>query len=284
MALETLETLLAEWQRVKPRRVGLGDLRTDPALQPRALDCVGFAQADAEARRSQDHSAVLAARLRSKATDLDPLLVLRTDAGLFVLDGHHRLEAYRLAGRDTIPARVLSAEWTTAVAASKLANIGGEKMTMHQSQRTDAAWQLLAQLTRQGHIGLPVGTSQRAISDRFGIAVGTVNTMVKRLREQAIAPAAFDPGHLDPGTGWPRWQYARQRNYGAEWSPPSPGEQLEEAAAKVARVVAEAHERHGTEVLRRALGALRARGMDAGAIEEWAAFLGEAEADEAPDF
>lgn len=284
MALERLEALLTEWRKVKPRRVVLDNLQTDPALQPRALECVGFAQSNAEERRSQDHSAVLAARLRNKATDLDPLLVLQTGAGLFVLDGHHRLEAYRTAGRDTIPARILSAEWGAAVAASKLVNIGAEKMTMHPSQRLDAAWQLLAQVTHQGRLGLPEGTSQRAIADRFGIAGGTVNAMVKRLREQATTPAAFDPGHLDPGTGWPRWQYARRQDYGAEWSPPSPDEQLEADAAKVARAVAEAHERHGPAVLRRALGALRDRGMDAGAIEEWEAFIGELEADEPPDY
>lgn len=275
---------MADWRAVRPRPVAVDKLRTDPALQPRAMECVGFAQANAEERRSQDHIAVMAARLRDTSAAMEPVLAIRTDAGLYVLDGHHRLEAYRLAKRGTIAARILSADWATAVAASKLVNLGGEKMAMHQSQRADAAWQLLAQVTQHGQRNMPEGTSQRAIAGRFGIALGTVSGMVGRLRERSIDPEAFEPDHRDPGTGWPRWQYARQKNYGAEWSPPSQEEQVTRAAANVARVVAEAHEKYGIDALRRATCAMRDRGMDAAAVREWEEFLGEIDPDDDSDF
>lgn len=281
MSLKRLESLLAEWRAIESQEIALDNLRTDPALQPRAPECVGFAQANAEERRTHDHVAVMAARFRKPSAEVEPVLALQADSELFIVDGHHRLEACRLAGRRTIPARILSVDWPTAVAASKLVNLGGEKMTMHQSQRADAAWQLLTRETNRGRAELPAGTSQRSIAERFGIAVGTVNRMVQRLREQSIDPARFDPEHLDPGTGWPRWQHARRVDYGKKWTPPSPDEVLERDAAKVSRAIAEAHARHGMEVLRRATTGLREHGMDAEALYEWETFLQEIEPDDA---
>jgi hypothetical protein len=270
MTLEKLEALLAEWKTAEPQDVPLTDLRTDPALQPRAIECVGFAQANAEDRRSRDHVVILAHRMASRGVELEPLLVLRTDEGLVVFDGHHRLAAYRAAGRDCAPARIRVAEWQSAVAASKLVNIGGEKLGMHVDQRRDAAWQLLAQLTDKGRHALPPGNSQRGVADLFGIAAGTVNGMVKRLRRRDIEPDSYKSDHRDPGTGWPRWQYARNPRYGDSGQPLRPDQRWQQEVRKLARKLAEAADKHGPGIIRDAVAALREHGMDADEIDDLA--------------
>lgn len=263
-----LEEVLAEWRNVKPRNVSVALLTTDPAFQPRASSCVSFAQVNAEERRSEDHICVMASRLSNKSVEVEPLLVLRTEAALIVLDGHHRLEAYRKARRETIPARILSTDPGLAVLISKLVNFGGEKMGMHPDQRRDAAWQVLSKATNHGRLPLPAGTTQRTFASQFGISLGNVNAMLARLREHAIEPNRYQSEHCDPGTGWPRWPYARNKQYGRDWSPP-PHDQLRlQVVSKLARAIAEAAEKTDVGVLREAIEQLSAFGWDTDAVNE----------------
>ncbi len=268
--MKKLETLLAAWRAAEPQQVALADLHTDPALQARAIECIGWGSQKAEEDHEDNMVMTMAARLKGNPSEqVEPLLVLRrTDGELLVFDGHHRLTACEKAKRDTVPARVQAVDWETAVMASKLVNLGGEKLTMHAEQRADAAWQSLAKMTCRGHTPLPEGVVQRGIATRFGISPGTVNGMLKRLRERSINPATFDPAHCDPGTGWPRWRFARNPNYGKDWAPPDPDAKRQRAVAKLARQIAEAVEKFGPGVLSDAIAMARQNGMDADAIDE----------------
>jgi hypothetical protein len=131
---------------------------------------------------------------------------------LFVVDGHHRLKAYRRAQRDTIPARVCPMDRRMAVLVSKLVNCSGRALEMHPEQKLDAAWQSLAALTGRGVIGLPEGESCRSIGGRFGIGHVTVHRMLRRLPE--VNPGEWPPAALDEGTGFPRWRYVREAGAG----------------------------------------------------------------------
>lgn len=192
---------------------------------------------------------------------------MQTPDGLFVVDGHHRLLASRAARREDIQVRVLVVPWAEAVLASKFVNFGGEKMGVHTEQRRDAAWQWLASITCRGKLPMPKGVSQRLVAERFAISVGNVHAMLSRLREGVIDPDQFKDGHVDPGTNWPRWRYARNREYGKEWSPPSEDDRLEREGLKLALKIADAVERFGVEVLRIATRQLHERGGDTGGLE-----------------
>jgi hypothetical protein len=278
--MKEMEELLAGWRKVKPATVALKELRTDDALQPRSMDCVNLAQESAERKRSEDHVAILASRLMSPGSSLEPILAVRTPDGLFVVDGHHRLMASRAAGRDEIQVRTLSLPWDEAVIASKFVNFGGEKMGVHTEQRRDAAWQWLASVTKRGTCPLPSGISQRAVAVRFSISVGNVNNMLGRLREGSIEAGAYKEDHRDPGTGWPRWRYVRNPAYGTEWTPPTEEERIETEGLKLALKIADAIERFGDGVVRSATRHLRERGGDPGDLEEALDYLASPDADE----
>lgn len=275
--MKEMEELLATWRKVKPVKVSLKDLKTDDALQPRAIECMKLAQEPAERKRSEDHVNVLASRLMTPGNNLEPILAVQTADGLFVVDGHHRLQASRAARRDDIQVRVLVIPWTEAVLASKFVNFGGEKMGVHTEQRRDAAWQWLASITHQGKLPMPKGVSQRLVAERFAISVGNVNAMLSRLREGVIDPGHYKDGHIDPGTNWPRWRYARNPEYGKEWSPPPEEERLEREGLKLALKIADAVERFGAEVLRIATRQLHERGGDTGGLEAALEYLDSAE-------
>jgi ParB-like chromosome segregation protein Spo0J len=135
------------------------------------------------------------------------VLVADVGGGLFVVDGHHRLKAYRRAQRETIPARVYPMDRHRAVVVSKLVNCGERALEMHPEQCRDAAWQYLAAVTRRGAMKLPPGDSCRTLAGRFGIGKDTVSNMLRKLPK--VNPTDY-AGALDPGTGWPRWRTVRE--------------------------------------------------------------------------
>lgn len=210
---------------------------------------------------SEDHVAVMRGRLAaSDSVDLEPVLVARIEGRLVLVDGHHRLKAYRAERRETIPARVVRATRGQAVMASKLANLDGAKLPMHSEQRRDAAWQYLALVTHRGTLGLPTGESLRTVGATFGIAHNTVRAMLERLPQ--VDPSLFGEEACDPGTGWPRWKFLRESTWkGGLDAMPSEQKlrwQAERMAAKLARVMDGAD----LDVIRLAIRFLALEGRD----------------------
>ncbi|PBJ82415.1 hypothetical protein CMZ84_09580 [Lysobacteraceae bacterium NML93-0399] len=266
--MKKMEELLQRWEATAPAQLPLKELKTDEALQPRAMEAVALSGFSAEQKRLADHVRVIASRLRVPGVQVEPILVARTEQGLYIVDGHHRFLACRAAGREVLPARVLVVEMGEAVMASKFVNFGAEKLGMLPEQRRDAAWQWLSSATARGTQPLPEGASQRRIADRFDISVGNANAMLKVLKSQRLDPAKFKSSHLDPGTGWPRWCFARNPSYSREWSPVSADGRIEQEGVKLASKIAEAVQRYGQDVFRIAIGQLKAHGVDAEAIED----------------
>lgn len=266
--METTDQLLQRWAAQPAIPVEVRSLRTDPALQPRAADCVSFARRGAVEAASDDHIRCMTVQLKATAAEPEPVLVARMPDGLFVVDGHHRKAACKRAGRATIPARILDVERHAAVLVSKVVNYGGEKLRLDKDQRADAAWQTITYLTDRGRRKLPKGTSQRNLEARFGVSLGTINKMVTRLSQQAIDPAVYDADHRDPGTGWPRWQHARNVSYGTDRYRLPADERQRKAAAGIARKIAEFYEREGSDGLSLAVAMLREQGMDTDALGE----------------
>lgn len=264
--METTDELLQRWKAQPAQMIELRSLKTNPALQPRATACVSLARLGAVEAQSADHVRCMALQLKASNAEPEPVLVAQLPQGLFIVDGHHRLAACKLAGRTSVPARVLEVGRHAAVIASKVVNYGGEKLRLHGDQRADAAWQTITDMTDRGRRRLPKGTSQRSLEARFGVSLGTINRMLERLRQQAIDPASYDDDHRDPGTGWPRWRHARNDSYGTDrFHLPAPA-RLQRVAAGLARKIAEFYDKEGLGGLQLAIATLREQGMDEEAL------------------
>lgn len=210
----TVEQLLQRLQVAEVRHLPLSALKTDESLQPRVARMVPFKDQGRVESRSEEHIGTMRLALEAAhSVQLEPVLVAEVDGSLVVVDGHHRLTAYRTAQREIIPARVCQMERAHAVLASKLVNCTGRALEMHPEQRRDAAWQYMAVVTRRGAIGLPAGESLRTVMGRFGIGYGTVQRMFCKLPE--VNPKDWSSEALDTGTGFPRWRYVREA--GAGW-------------------------------------------------------------------
>lgn len=205
----TIQQALERLRAAEVQRLPLSTLQTDEALQPREMRVVPYADKARTEGRSEGHIGTMLLALRASAeVQLEPVLLAEIDGGLFVVDGHHRLNAYQRAQRVTIPARVMPMGRRVAVMVSKVVNCEGRSLEMHQQQRAEAAWQYLAEVTRRGALGLPAGESMRTVAARFGVSSHvTISNMMKKL--PAVNLSEWNTEALDLGTGFPRWRYVR---------------------------------------------------------------------------
>ncbi|MET4570172.1 ParB N-terminal domain-containing protein [Rhodanobacter soli] len=234
----TVDQALQRLQAAEVQQLPLASLKTDDALQPRMERLVPFRDRARIEGTSTRHAGTMRLVLQAAHTQqLEPVLVADVDGGLFVVDGHHRLRAYQLAERETIPARVLPMKHLMAVLVSKLVNCADRAMEMHPEQQRDAAWQYLAAVTKRGTAELPAGESLRSIAARFGIGKDTVSAMLRKLPE--VNPKDWSSAAHDPGTGFPHWRYVRDA--GAGWQDMeqkmTPEQLIQHAAEKAAKKI-----------------------------------------------
>lgn len=253
----TIEQTLQRLKAAGVRRVSVGDLRTDDALQPREGRMVPYTERTGVQNRSEEHTGTMLLALRASAeVQLEPLLVAEIDGGLYVVDGHHRLKAYQRAPRETVPVRVVSMDRRRAVMVSKVVNCSDRALEMHPEQKRDAAWQYLAAVTKQGAAELPAGESLRGIAGRFGIGLATAHRMLRKLPK--VNPKDWSPEAHDPGTGFPRWRYVREA--GAGWqdmqTKMTPEQLMQHEAEKLAKKIGALIGKAHPEATRRALAML----------------------------
>jgi ParB-like chromosome segregation protein Spo0J len=204
--------LLKLWREQKPRVVPRESVKTDAALQPRVERLAPCQHWHRLEEQSAEHVACMRGVLAASITaELDPVLIAEVDGVLYLVDGHHRLRAYALEKRQGVPARVLKVTDRQALITSKLVNLDGAKLPMHNEQRKDAVWQYLAEVTYRGRLGLPAGQSQKGLAARFGVSRDTVQRMLLKLPQ--VDPTEFHGEALDAGTGWPRWKHVRQPSH-----------------------------------------------------------------------
>ncbi len=225
MGTQKLEALLSEWRALEPQEVALGQLREAEGFQPRNVRLAPFKDRGRLESASEAHIDDLAAKL-ADGRDLEPLLVARIDGALFLIDGHHRLRAYRRERRRSVPARIRESTQAEALLASKAVNCDGVKLPMHAEQKREAAWQYLAMQTARGRLELPGGDSLRGIARTFGVSKSTLSRMAQRLPSVTLGDYSADA--CDPGTGWPQWKHVK----GNAWR---------DAAAEVPEDVRERH-------------------------------------------
>ncbi len=119
------------------RRLPTRDVRTVEALfQPRQLE-EGAAQ-------SGQHLEELKRALQARGR-LDPITVFKIGGEWVCIDGHHRLEAYRQAGRKRlthIPIKIFTGSLEEALCFSIAAN-APDKLNLSRADKYEAAWRLV---------------------------------------------------------------------------------------------------------------------------------------------
>jgi len=208
MAMQKVAGLLAEWHNITPEMVERGRIKTDKAFQPRNTKLVPLREQKRLERESARHVEYLVAKL-ADGKDLDALLIAHIDSVLYLIDGHHRLQAYRKSQRSKVPTRIRNSTWEEAIMASKAVNCSAAKLPMHSDQRLEAAWQYIALRTDGGKDKAAKGESLRSIGSLFGISHSTVGTMLKAL--STIKGMHFFQNEVDIGTQWPHWKQAKGR-------------------------------------------------------------------------
>lgn len=209
--MEKMDTV-RRWQELPPQMIGLGGIKVEEALQPRNQRLVPLKDQHRVAKLSEDHLARLWVALQGgKDVQLEPVLVADVAGVHYLVDGHHRLSAYKRAKRTVVPARIMRVSWVDAVKLSKLVNVSGTKIPMTRDQVAEACWQTIADLTNRGLTD--PGMSLREIAAVFGVGKDMVAAMLQSVK--GLKLCEFGAPALDPGTGWPRWKYVKQ----AKWRP-----------------------------------------------------------------
>lgn len=126
---------------------------------------------------SEPHVAELAKAIR-EGDVMPPLLVIRVAGRAVLLDGHHRLEALRLAGKAEVAVEGFEGSLREAVLRACAAN-AKTKLPMTKTERTDTAWKFVL---------LGVG-SKAGVMAATGVGDGTVARM--RKAKAALGEEAF---------------------------------------------------------------------------------------------
>lgn len=228
--MEKMIRLLEEWNQQPVEYVTLGRIKMDAALQPRVERVVPLKDRSRYEALREEHLQRLRLVLDGgHSVELDPVLLADWGKGLFVVDGHHRVRAYRGESRPCIPARVMKVSKADAVLVSKLVNTQGVKLAMHREQSREACWQFLINASNRGEQLL----ANRKLASMFGINKDTVASMKRAM--QRVNPAEYHPEFNDEWTGWPRWKDVRGNAWRGGIDAMSDDQRLQWQAEKIAK-------------------------------------------------
>lgn len=156
------------------------------------------------------------------AGDLTAILVMPIDDHAVVIDGHHRLEAYRMEDRSTIPVEFFVGPVRDALLRSGLEN-GKVTLPLSLEQRGNFAWRLV-QLRNTDEAATWI-YSRRDISVSAGVSEGTVANMRRAVHKLG-----------DDASTYTTWRSAQEAVAGLELPELKPfgEEELENRAQMVA--------------------------------------------------
>jgi len=128
---------------------------------------------------SINHLNELVRVLKATKRPLDPIVVTPIGNRFFLLEGHHRLEAYHKVGwREQVPVRYFVGTVSEAQNEALMLNIK-DKLRLSKAEKFDAAFRLLKQGTKK----------YEQIKDVTTVSLRTINTMAKVLREHPTMAA-----------------------------------------------------------------------------------------------
>lgn len=199
-----------------PEALALGNIKTDAAL---------FQFRNPLPHASRAHSAELAKPVRDGQT-LEAIEVWWGGDGWYCIDGHHRLEAYRQGEWQVdkpVPVCVYGGTLTSAMLAAGYRN-SPDKLPMHKSEKTQAAWEFVASTA-------PEGEKAARIAKAYSISVRMVRFMRKVRRWLAENRPTEDHSAMT-------WEAAR-RTYAGEEDVPRTEEDWDERDMEEGRKMAD---------------------------------------------
>lgn len=113
-------------------------------------------------------------RKQLKLGDLDPIIIYPAGGEYFLIDGHHRYEAYKLGGAAQIPVKVFKGTPEEALLYSIKEN-SKTKLSLSQEQKLDLAWGFVA---TNGY-----ELSAKKIAHLYSVGETTIKIMRKRKKE-----------------------------------------------------------------------------------------------------
>ena len=155
----------------EPSRLPLGALRVaEPLFQPRDIQAAYLA--------TDSHIKVLVDAVKENGEKaFDPLTVWWSGAGWYVIDGHHRLMAFRKEKRvEAVPVTVFVGSINDAIRQSVSLN-SRDKLPMRKDDKLERAWKLVC---------LDAGLTKGDIHSDTTISERTVTTM-RQKRKDLIA-------------------------------------------------------------------------------------------------
>lgn len=163
--IQELEAMIAPLTGDEPKQLRVNEITEQPELfQPR------------DETLDEHHVSVLERHLGSQGK-LDSILVLRCHDAHIVIDGHHRLEAYRRQGIPVIHVRYFQGNATEAVIAAGRYN-NKAKLPLTSRERMNYAWRLV----RMGRFSKAQISTAAAVSSR---QVAIMRCRLKELGEDA---------------------------------------------------------------------------------------------------
>lgn len=196
------------------------------------------------------HVHALAQRIREIGA-LDPVLLWQGKGGFVILDGAHRIEAYKKAGwTDPVPSRIAHCDRRAALLLAIQAN-SKVTLTLSNSERWNLAWKLVRHPEVKGDHAF----TKTQITNSTAVAKGTVDNMRRRLKE-------MQQGGREP-TG--NWMSDRRGDADADWDGPDEAareamiEEKARALRKVFNVRGTRDDEALSEALQRAAGDHRLR-------------------------
>lgn len=186
----------------RKRNVNLRDIETRPEV-------FQFRHVEADPHHVSDLVDAL-----QRAADLDPVALWQdpVSGALVVIDGHHRIAAYRKAGRKKVPARLHRCDHSKALLMALVEN-GKTRLPLTNDERQDAAWRLTCR--GRGGNGAWVYSKQEVMA-HCGTSDGTVAAM----RRTWLKLTDGDPEAIMPEN----WKAALAELHGRERREPTPEE------------------------------------------------------------
>lgn len=167
----TLQDLL-QVEATKPRKTDRPD-----ALPPRSFKVADqvfqWRLREENLRDDEKHTEELTRIVREHQRPLEPILVTVIGSGFYVVDGHHRLEAYKAANwQKFIPVSYFEGDVRQAQLEAFRLN-SKNRLPMTRDDKREAAWRLL----KEG------GRTQQAIADETTVSLRAVSTMSHILKK-----------------------------------------------------------------------------------------------------
>ncbi|CCE94917.1 hypothetical protein SFHH103_00417 [Sinorhizobium fredii HH103] len=162
-----------------------------------------------EAKVNERHVSDLMKVLSIHGT-IDPVDVWRCGGAVIVVDGHHRLEAFRRWNRVApVPVKFLKGTVDDAIRFAETAN-GKHKLQVTYEEKSNYAWKLVVHAEELGKL------SKAQLIARTTISKGTIDTMRKAARELG-ARAMQIRSWYEAQQEWKHGQGEDDREYNSSW-------------------------------------------------------------------